>query len=220
MSSKLTMLLASIAGFFLALAGVTFFFWQPPSGAAGSVVAMAAHLSDHQAANLLYVVSVFLSVVLILPVILLLSLRLYTRRPNAAIAAGSLFVFGNILEGVATLASLSQWAFAVPEAAKGDPLGIKIYQTITFQYSAVDFSGVGLIYVAAVVYGVALWRVHRLSSWLLLISTGLLIIGFAAVSVVPSISPILTAGSIVVYGMAYVALGRAAVKLWEMTYVD
>jgi hypothetical protein len=210
MSSRLTMLLASIAGFFLALAGATFFVWQPPSSGAGSIVAMAAHLTDQQGANILYVISVFLSVVLILPVAVLLSIRLYAQRPNTAIVAGSLFVFGNVLEAAATLASLSQWAFAVPEAAKGDPLGMTLYQTLTFQYLAVDFSGVGLIYVAAVVYAVALWRVHRPSSWLLMISTGLLIIGFAAVPVVPSISPILTAGSIVVFGMAYVALGHLA----------
>ena len=213
MSSKLTLILASIAGFFLAVAGVTFYFWQPPNSTAGSVIAMAAHLSDHRGANLLYVISVFLSVVLILPVVLMLSLRLYTRRPNTAIVAGRLFVFGNILEAVATLASLSQWAFAVPDAAKGDALGINLYQTIALQYLAVDFSGVGLIYVAAVVFAVALWKMHRPSSWFLIISTGLLIIGFAAVLIVPSISPILTAGSIFVYGMAYVALGHLAGKL-------
>ena len=213
MSSKLTLILASIAGFFLAVAGVTFYFWQPPNSTAGSVIAMAAHLSDHRGANLLYVISVFLSVVLILPVVLMLSLRLYTRRPNAAIVAGSLFVFGNILEAVATLASLSQWAFAVPEAAKGDALGINLYQTIALQYLAVDFSGVGLIYIASIIYAVALWELHRPSSWLLIISIGLLIIGFAAVPVVPSISPILTAGSIVVYGLAYGSLGHLAGKL-------
>ena len=57
MSSRPIMVLAVLAGFFLALAGVTFFFWQSPSSAAGSVVAMAAHLSDHQGANFLYVIS-------------------------------------------------------------------------------------------------------------------------------------------------------------------
>ena len=207
------MILASAAGFFLAIAGVAFFFWQAPGSAAGSVEAMAAHLSDHQGTNLLYVVSVFLSIVLILPVVLILSIRLYARRPTAAIVAGSLFVFGNVLEAVATLASLSQWAFAVPDAAEGNTLGMKMYQTLTIQYLAVDFSGVGLLYVAAVIYTVTLWRVGRSSSWFLMISTGLLIIGFAAVPVVPSISPLLTSGSIIVYGMAYVALGRTAVKL-------
>jgi Ca2+/Na+ antiporter len=213
MSPKLTMILASAAGFFLAIAGVAFFFWQPPGNAAGSVEAMAAHLSDHQGTNVLYVVSVFLSIVLILPVVLILSIRLYARRPTAAVVAGSLFVFGNVLEALATLASLSQWAFAVPEAAKGDNLGIRLYQTLTFQYLAVDFSGVGLLYVAAVIYAVTLWRVHRSSSWFLIISIGLLIMGFVAVPIASSISPLLTSGSIIVYGMAYVALGRTAVKL-------
>lgn len=213
MSSKLMTVLASIGGFFLAMAGVTFFFWQPPGIAAGSVIAIAAHLSDHQVASFLYVICVFLSAVLILPVVLILSIRLYSRRPNAAIVAGCLFVFGNILEAVATLASLSQWAFAVPDAAKGNTLGIRMYQTITFQYLAVDFSGVGLVYVAAVIYAVALWKVHRPSSWLLIISTGLLLTGFTAVPFVPSVSSLISSGSIVVYGAAYISLGRAAVTI-------
>ena len=120
MSSKLVMILAVLAGFFLAMAGVTFLLWQPPSSAAGSVQAMAVHLTDHQKANFIYVISVFLSVILILPVILTLTVRLHPKRPNGAIVAGCLFFLGSILETVATLASLSQWAFAVPEASKGD----------------------------------------------------------------------------------------------------
>ncbi len=213
MSSRLVMILAVLAGFFLAIAGVTFLLWQPPSTAAASTVAAAAHLSSHQTANLLYVISVFLSGVLFLPVILILSIRLYSKRPNAAIVAGGLFGLGTTLEIVATMASLSQWVFAVPEAAKGDPLGIKLYQTLNLQYLAVDFGGVGLIYVAAVIYAATLWRLHRASSILLLISIALLLVGFIAVPLVPSISSIITSGSIVLYGVAYVALGRATVRL-------
>ena len=213
MSSRLIMVLAVLAGFFLVLAGVTFLLWQSPSSVAGSVEAMAVHLSDHQKANFLYVISVFLSVVLILPVIVTLTIRLYPKRPNGAIIAGSFFVLGSILETVATLASLSQWAFAVPEASKGDPLGITLYKTLNFQYLAVDFCGVGLIYVAAVIYAFVLWKWHPPSSILLLLSIGLLFIGFAAVPIIPAISSFITAGSIVFYGIAYVALGRVAVKL-------
>ncbi len=101
----------------------------------------------------------------------------------------------------------------MPDAAKGDPLGIKFYQTLTLQYLAVDFSGVGLVYVAAVIYAVALWRLHRISSVLLISSTLLLLIGFSALPFVPSMSATISAGSIVVYGVAYVALGHSAVKL-------
>ena len=213
MSSRSVMLLAAFAGFFLALAGVTFLLWQPPSSATGSVEAMAVHLCDHQEANIVYAISVFLSVILILPVILILTFRLYPKHPNGAIVAGSFFVLGSILETVATLGSLSQWAFAVPEASKGNPLGITLYQTLNVQYLAVDFSGVGLIYVAAVIYAFILWRLHRPSSTLLLLSVGLLFMGFAAVPIIPSIGSFITAGSIVLYGITYVALGKAAIKL-------
>ncbi len=213
MSSRLLMLLAVLAGFFLATSGVTFLLWQPPSTVAGSTVAAAAHLSDHRMANLLYVLSVFLSCVLFLPVILDLTIRLYSKRPNAAIVAGGLFGLGTALEIVATMASLSQWVFAVPEATKGDPLGITLYQTLNLQYLAVDFGGVVLIYGAGVIYATTLWRLHRASSMLLLTSTGLLLIGFIAVPLVPPISSVIMAGSIVVYGVAYVTLGRATVGL-------
>ena len=42
------MILATLGGLFLIIAGVTFLLWQPPSSATGSVVSMAVHLSDHQ----------------------------------------------------------------------------------------------------------------------------------------------------------------------------
>jgi hypothetical protein len=213
MSARLIMILAILAGFFLIMAGVTFLLWQPPSSTTGSTVAMAAHLAEHQTANLLYVISVYLSGVLFLPALLMLTIRLYSKRPNAAIVAGMLFGLGYTLEMVATLASLAQWVVAVPEAAQGDPLGIKLFQTLTLQYLAVDFSGVGLVYVAAIIYAVALWRLHRAASSLLLTSTGLLVIGFATVPLFPSLSSIFIAGSILIYGLAYIALGQVAVEL-------
>jgi hypothetical protein len=206
------MILAILAGFFLIVAGVTFLLWQPPSSVTGSTFAMAAHLAEHQAANLLYVISVYLSGALFLPVLLMLTIRLYSKRPNAAIIAGSLFGLGYTLEIVATLASLAQWAIAVPEAARGEPLGVKIFQTLTLQYLAVDFSGVALVYVAAIIYAVALWRLHRAASSLLLTSTGLLVIGFAVVSLFPALSLTIIARSIVVYGLAYIALGQVTVN--------
>lgn len=61
MSARLIMILAMLAGFFLIIAGVTFLLWQPPSSATGSTIAMADHLAEHRTANLLYVVSVYLS---------------------------------------------------------------------------------------------------------------------------------------------------------------
>jgi hypothetical protein len=207
------MILAILAGFFLVIAGVTFLLWQPPSSTTGSTVALAAHLAEQQTANLLYVVSVFLSGVLFLPVILILTIRLNSKRPNAAIVAGTLFGLGYTLEIVATLASLAQWAIAVPEAAQGDPLGIKLLQTLTLQYLAVDFSGVGLVYVAAIIYAVALWRLHRAASSLLVASTCLFVIGFAVFPLFPSLSSMIIAGSIVVYGLAYITLGQVAVNL-------
>ena len=213
MSARLIVILAILAGFFLIIAGVTFLLWQPPSSATGSTIAMAAHLAEQQTANLLYVVSVYLSGVLFLPVIVMLTIRLYSKRPNAAIVAGTLFGLGYTLEIVATLASLAQWAMAVPEAAQGDPLGIKLLQTLTLQYLAVDFSGVALVYVAAIIYAVALWRLHRAASLLLLSSTGLFVIGFAVFPLFPALSSMITAGSIVVYGLAYIALGQVAVNL-------
>ncbi len=213
MSARLIMVLAILAGFLLIIAGVTFLLWQPPSSATGSTIAMAAHLAEQQTANLLYVVSVYLSGVLFLPVILTLTIRLYSKRPNAAIVAGTLFGLGYTLEIVATLASLAQWAMAVPEAARGDPLGIKLLQTLTLQYLAVDFSGVGLVYVAAIIYAVALWRLYRATSSLLLASTGLFVIGFAVFPLFPALSSTIIAGSIVVYGLAYITLGQVTVNL-------
>ncbi len=63
----------------------------------------------------------------------------------------------------------------------------------------------------AIIYAVALWRLHWPSSWLLLASLVLFVLGFLAVLLLPAISTFLSAASIVVYGVAYIALGRATV---------
>jgi hypothetical protein len=62
---------------------------------------------------------------------------------------------------------------------------------------------------------VALWRLHRAASSLLLTSTGLLVIGFAVAPLFPALSSIIIAGSIMVYGLAYTALGQVAVTLGQ-----
>lgn len=207
MSARLIMALAALAGFFLIISGLTFMLWQESlSSTTDSTVPTAAIL--------LYAISVCLSTVLLLPVILMLSIRLYSKRPNSAIIAGTFLGLGCILDTVATLASLGR-TIAMPKDAQGDPLGNELFQSLTIQYLAVDSGAVGLVYVAAIIYAIDLWRLHRVASSLLLTSTGMIMIGFLISPLSPSLSSITAAGSIVVYGLAYIALGHVAVYLGQ-----
>jgi len=208
MSARLITVLAVLAGLLLIVAGVTIPLWMAVAGI-GDVQA-AQILWDNQVANYLYTITVFLSCVLMAPVILVLSFRLYPSRRDFAVLGGVLFLFGLVLEAVGTMSSLARWPVAIPQALTGDATGLALYRTLTRLYLAVDFSGVALIYVAAIIYTIGLWRLHRLSAYLLVVSTALLVIAFG----VPALySTLVLAGSIVVYGVAYGALGQAAIQL-------
>ena len=208
MSARPLTVLAVVAGLLLILAAVTVPLWMAAPGI-GDVQA-AQILWDNQMANFTYAVAVLLSCVLITPVIVTLTTRLHAVRPGYAVLTGSVFLFGLVLEAAGTMASLSRWAGAITGTLSGDALWLAIYQSLTMLYLAVDFSGVALIYVAAALYVVALWPLHRPSAYALTASIALLIVGF----LLPGFySTAVLAVSISVYGLAYAALGFAAASL-------
>lgn len=205
-SARAIIALAVVSGLLLAIAGASVPTWMAPPG--GADAGAAARLAESPIANLVYVLAVFASCALFAPVLIVLTMRLHRLRPTGALVGAAVFGFGLLLESAATTGSLARLTMAA-DAAAGDVVALALFQTLTVQYLAVDFAGVGLIYVAAVVYAVTLWRVHRATSWALIVSTALLFLGFA---VSPLALPFLAA-SIVVYGVAYVLLGVVAVRL-------
>lgn len=206
MSARLIIVLAASAGLLLAIAGVSVLFWMAPIGAP-DVVAAAA-LAAGSGANVLYAMAVLVSSVLLAPVLLVLTMRLYSVRPAGALVGVALFGFGLVLECVGTMGSLARIPVTA-RAAAGDPGALGLFQALTVQYLATDFAGVALLYVGGIVYAGTLWRVHRATSWMLIASTVLLFLGFA----VATLALPFLAASIVVYGAAYALLGIVAVRL-------
>ncbi len=206
MSARVTRYLALFAGVSLIVAGVTIPLWMATPGI-GDVQA-AQILSDNQVANWIHALTVLLSCVLIAPVIVMLCVRLYRPRPALALFGGTTFLLGLVLEAVGTMSSLARHGGAMVGAAEGNLVWLTLYRSLTTLYLAVDFSGVALIYVAGLLLAVALWRLHRLASYLL----GLSIILLVVAGLVPAFfSLTVLAGSITVYGLAYGSLGYAAV---------
>ena len=206
MSAGAIMALATVAGLMLMVAGGSVLFWMAPPGAPDSVT--AARLAEGSSANIVYALTVLASCALIAPVLLVLAMRLHPLRPTGTMVGAVLFGLGLVLECVGTMGSLARLPVAA-RAAAGDAGALMLFQALTVQYLAVDFSGVGLLYIAGIVYAVALWMVHRPTFWLLVASTALLFLGFA----IPSLALPFLAASIVVYGLAYVLLGLVAVRL-------
>lgn len=209
MSKRSITLLSWLAGALLALAGVTFAIMMPT---AGDPVEQAGFMMQHRSENFIYVASVFFSSVLITPVIIMLSIRLYVVK-STGIIAGTMLILAVILESVATLASLSRWAYAIPGSIKGDPLAIKTFETLQILYLGIDFPGVLLFYISAIIYGFIFWNMHRASSLLLFVSTATFLIGGGISFAAPGIGMLLSGISIIFYGLAYISLGKLTTNL-------
>ncbi|NPV09012.1 MAG: hypothetical protein HPY83_13745 [Anaerolineae bacterium] len=208
MSTRMTRYLALFAGLALIVAGLTVPVWMASPGI-GDIQA-AQILYDSQAFHWLYVITVIVSCVLIAPVIVLLAVRLYPLRPELSLVGASAFLLGLILEAAGSASSLARFGGAVTGAMEADPLWISIYHSLTSLYLAVDFAGVALIYVAGVLLALALWRHHLISSILLLLAA----VVFVVALFLPSFYSTFTlAGSIVIFGLAYGALGYATADL-------
>jgi len=204
------MALAILAGLFLAVAGVLFPLAVLPGGV--TTQATAQYLAGSQGASLLYVAAVLLSNLLFLPVLVLLTIRLYFKRPGTAIGAGVMIALAILLETIAVLVSLARWS-SIPAAAGGDKTAISLFETIQALFLAIDLPGVLLFYAGAAIYALGLRRMHRPSAVILAVSIALLIAGGLLMAKSPAASTLLTAASIIVYGLGYMALGRLATIL-------
>lgn len=208
MSARVTRYLALFAGLALIVAGVTVPVWMA-SADIGTIQA-AQILYDNQVAHWLYVATVLVSCLLIVPVIVLLAVRLYPLRPALALIGGTTFLFGLALEATGTVSSLARFTGAVTGAMQAEPLWIAIYHSLTTLYLAVGFTGVALIYVAGIILAVALWPYHRLSAILLAVAVVTFIIAFF----LPSFYSTIGLGvSIGILGLVYGALGYATADL-------
>jgi hypothetical protein len=169
MATNIIKILAFLAGSFLILSGMTFILWMPPGNI--DKIQQAVYLAQHRMENMAYVFSVFMSSILFLPVIILLTVQYYKKRPVSSVLAGSTFALAVIFQTVATLSSLAKWTYAVPEAAKGDPLALKFLDSLQSLYLSIDIPGAILFYIAGIVYAFLFWYKNRVSSLLLIMST-------------------------------------------------
>jgi hypothetical protein len=212
MKSSAIIPISALAGFFLFIAGLMFFMGAVAPGDmdAGDQI---ARLAQNRTANFVYVASVYLCYVLIIPIIVLLTIHLYPYRPIGAVFAGTLLCLGGGIEMAGTLASLSQWVYVIPEGLQGNAAAIGLFQTLTLQFLLLDFGGVALVYVAAIFFAILLWRVHRLTCYLLLLSVFLLLIGIPLAKLAHGAGAILPALSIMAYAAACPGFGLAVSKL-------
>jgi hypothetical protein len=195
-----------IAGAALCVAGIAFLHGAATSNDADAG-AQIAQLVRSQTWNFVYVAAVYVCYALFIPVIVVLTIRLHAARPAGSVSAGSLFCLGGAVEMAATLASMGRWAYAIPRGAQGDASAVGLFQTLTTQFLILDFAGVALVYAAGVLYAIMLWRIHRPTSCLLLLSTALLVVGIPASAVASDVGMVLSMLSILVYAAASVCLG-------------
>ncbi len=211
MSNRIILVMSVLSGLFLVLVGVLFPLAIPLEPRPPLLTAYL--LNSRQAINFVYVMGVVLSNVLFSPLLVILTARLYRRRQATAIVAGSFMAFAIILETIAVLLSLARWSWVIPAAARDDPSALLAFDTFQLLWLMVDLPGAFLFYVAGAIYAIGLWRLHPTSSLLLSGS----VVFFLAAGIVsifsPAIGGAIVAGSIVTFGIAYIALGQLIIEL-------
>ncbi len=211
MSNRIVLALCVLSGALLALAGILFPLVVPLEPRPPLLTANL--LAGRQTMSFVFVGALVLSNVAFSPLLALLTIRLYPRRQGTAIIAGSLMTFGIVLETIAVLMSLARWSWLIPSGAKGDPNVLLLFQTFQTLWMALDLPGALLYYVAGAIYAVGLWRLHPTAAMLLAASGGFILIAGAVSITYPAIGGALVTGSIVIYGMAYIALGQLIIEL-------
>jgi uncharacterized membrane protein len=145
----------------------------------------------------------------------MLTIQSYRKKPVISIISGSVFSLAIVLQTIATLSSLSRWGYAIPESLKGDQFAMKIFESLQSLYLAIDLPGAILFYIAAIIYAFVFWYKNRVTSLLLITSTVLLLFGGIMSSINPSLSLILSGGSIIIYGIAYITIGDLTHRLYN-----
>jgi len=212
MKTRVILVMSWIAGAALFVAGIAFLRGVAPSNETDTAIQIT-RLAENQLSNFVYVAAVYVCYVLFIPVVVILTIRLYAVRPIGSVIAGTFFCLGGGVEMTATLASLSRWVYVIPEGAKGNAAAIGHFQTLTMQFLILDFAGVALVYAAAILYAILLWGMHRPTSYLLLLSTAVLLVGIPATLVSPDLGMVLSILSILTYAVACVCLGYVVRKL-------
>lgn len=211
MSNRVVVVLSIATGVLLVLAGVLFPLVVPLEPRPAFLTANL--LAGRQMMSYVYVAAMVLSNLAFSPLLVLLTIRLYATRPGSAIIAGTLLAFGIVLETIAVLISLARWSWLIPTGAKGDPNVLLLFETFQILWMALDLPGAFLYYVSGVIYAIVLWRTHPTAAMLLAASAGFFVAGGALSIAYATIGGALVAGSIVVYGIAYIALGQLIIEL-------
>jgi hypothetical protein len=212
MSRKVVLFLSIGAAIFLSTAGITFFLWMPPAELMQDTQLEAQYMNERFVVNIIYVLSVVLSCLMILPVIICLIIRTYKQNPYTIIIGGAIIILGFLFDSAANLFSLSLWASAIPESIKGDKTGYMLYKSIYFAFLALDFFSVALVYTGALIYGLGLRKASKLISNSMLISVIFLFASFSLSPHIRVLSIAFMIGSFMAYASGMIGTGLLAIK--------
>ena len=213
-------------GLALIIAGLTVPLWMASPGI--GVIQAARILQENRWYHWAYGALVPLSAAFMAPVVVLLAVRLYRRRPGPALIGAGAFLLGLVLETVGVLLSLVRFgaaagglnagiSAAVAGAMQDDPAWMPLYLTLTDAYQVFELAGVVLVFLGGLTLALSLWRRQWLPSALMLVST----VTFLAALFVPAIwLTALMAASFVVLGLAYGAFGYATARLNNRVEID
>jgi hypothetical protein len=212
MSRKVILFFSIGAAIFLCVAGIAFFLWMPPAEIMQDTQLEAQYMNERFIVNMVYVLSVVLSCLMILPVIICLIIRAYKQYPYTIIIGGTIIILGFLFDSAANLFSLSLWASAIPESIKGDRTGYMLYKSIYFAFMALDFFAVALVYTGALIYGLGLRNASKLISNSMLLSVIFLFASFLTTPHIRVLSIAFMIGSFMAYAAGIFGIGLLAIK--------
>jgi hypothetical protein len=212
-SSKSIKILATLSGLGLVFAGLTYILWAPQKNT--TLAQQAFYLLGYKRENYLYILSIVLSSIGIIPVIIIMTVKLARKNYVSSIVAGSFFIVGCIMKIIASLASLSRWGYGIYESARGDFLASRIFDTLQVLYVAIDTPASVAINAAGLFYIFIFWNKHRFASLLILFSIIIFIAGLILGKANPQMSIIFNGGSLMVFGIAYISIGDLTDRLFS-----
>lgn len=226
MSARATRFLALFGGLAVIAAALTVPLWLASPGV--GVVQAAQILHDNRVLHWLYVIGVLISGVCMAPVVVLLAVRLYRRKPGPALLGAGAFLFGLMLEAIGALVSLARLGvgtsfaeatYTNPAAAvmNADTTWLPLYLSLTATYQLTAAAGVVLVFVGATVLSGFLWR----RQWIPVALVVPAVLIFIIALFVPGVwLTTVMAASFVVLGLAYGAFGYATARLNHRVEID
>ena len=169
MNSRHTKIFGIIAGIMIMISGIQFVQWVVPFDIIESK-AQALHVFNHIKEGIIYTILMNGSYLLFLPIALLLTIKLYCRKPILSLLCISLFLFGMIADFIGSVPYLTQAAYILPECKKNNIDAINLFSSFYLPMRLFAMVGTGLSFLSFLLWGINLIFSNKITGIFLILT--------------------------------------------------